>query len=359
MYAVILNVIRKIHRRLKLRVCLIVPILMALASAGWGQQIGQSGLSWQQRFLGILPLVKPDPKDPVVVTVDGTPITAAQIRDYAKTEERLLNATSTREVRAVYKDAAENLINRQLLIEEAHRRKITIPEAEVAERAREFQVQGLGGESVSPAGNAPDQTLLEQVRGSMEIEKMLDDEFAKHKVAPGEQEIEKYYNEHKDLFVQDPGEVRISHIAVKLPPNPTDAQKKAAEAKILKLRAQALKTRNFAELAKKNSDDPESAPKGGDLGYFRKGQLPPVVDNIAFSTSLGGISQIIESNMGYSFLKITERRGVTYAPLKSVKAKIAMVLLDYNQDYVVKQLLRKLAKNAKIKFTKAGPEEPG
>lgn len=339
--------------------CLIVPILLALASAGWGQQIGPSGLTWQQRFLGILPLVKPDPKDPVVVTVDGTPITAAQIKDYGKTEERLLNATSTNEIRAVYKDAAENLINRQLLIDEAKRRKVTIPEAEVGERAREFQVQGLGGESVSPAGNAPDQMLLEQVRGSMEIEKMLDDEFAKHKVAPTEQEIDKYYDEHKDLFVQDPGEVRISHIAVKLPPNPTDAQKKAIEDKVLKLHAEALKTRDFADLAKKNSEDPQSAPKGGDLGYFRKGQLPPVVDNIAFSTPVGGVSQIIESNMGYSFLKITERRGVTYQPLKAVKSKIAMVLLDYNQDYVVKQLLRKLAKNAKIKFNKPSAEEQG
>ncbi len=353
MYAVIRNVNRKDYRVTALRICLIVPILAALASAGWGQQIGQSGLSWQQRFLGILPLVKPDPKDPVVATVDGTPITAAQIRDYAKTEQRLLNATSTQEIRAVYKDAAENLINRQLLIQEAERRGIKIPEGEVAQRAREFQVQGLGGESVSPAGNAPDQTLLDQVRGSMEIEKMLDGEFSQHKVAPSEQDIAKYYDEHKDLFVQDPGEVRISHIAITLPANPTDAQKKAAEEKILELRAQALKTKDFAALAKANSEDPQSAPKGGDLGYFRKGQLPPVVDNMAFSTPVGGVSQIIESNMGYSFLKITERRGVTYAPLKSVKAKIAMVLLDYNQDYVVKQLLKGIAKKAKIKFNKA------
>lgn len=356
MYAVILNVKRKIDKPLNPRICLILAVLMLLASAARGQQIGQSGLSWQQRFLGILPLVKPDPKDPVVVTVDGTPITASQIKDYAKTEQRLINATSSAEIRAVYKDAAENLINRQLLIEEAERRGVKIPEAELAERAREFQVQGLGGESVSPAGNAPDKILLDQVRGSMEIEKMLDDEFARHKVAPSEQEIEKYYQEHKDLFVQDPGEVRISHLAVKLPPNPTDAQKKAAEEKILKLRAAALKTKDFAALAKKNSDDSQSAPNGGDLGYFRKGQLPPVVDNIAFSTPLGGVSQIIESNMGYSFLKITERRGVTYAPFKSAKAKIALVLLDYNQDYLVKQMLKQLAKKAAIKFSKS-PEE--
>lgn len=337
--------------------CLILAIAGLLASAPGApaQQIGESGLTWQQRFLGILPLVKPDPKDPVLVTVNDAPITAAQIRDYAKTEQRLINANTTEETRAVFKDAMENLINRQLLIGEANRRHITLPEGAVAERAREFQIQGLSGETVS-TGGAPDQILLDQVRGSMEVEKMLDDDFGQHKVAPTEHDIQKYYDEHKDLFVQDPGEVRISHIAVKLVPNATDPQKQAAERKILKLRADALKTGDFAALAKKYSEDPESAAKGGDLGYFRRGQLPPVVDKIAFSTPVGGISQIIESNLGYSFLRITEQRGVSYAPLSAVKSKIAMMLLQYNQEYMVKQLLKKLAKNARIKFNKM-PEQ--
>src|SRR5580704_16575085 len=215
------------YKRIPFMACLIVAIAAALASAPptGAQQQQESGLSWQQRFLGILPLVKPDAKDPVVVTVNGDPITVAQVRDYAKTEQRLINANTTEETRAVFKDAMENLISRQLLIDEAEHRGVKIPEGEVAQRAREFQVQGIGGETMTSTGNAPDQILLTQVRGSMEIEKMLDDEFQKHKVAPSEQDIQRYYDEHKDLFVQDPGEVRLSHIALKLPANATDVQK--------------------------------------------------------------------------------------------------------------------------------------
>jgi hypothetical protein len=56
--------------------------------------------------------------------------------------------------------------------------------------------------------------------------------------------------------------------------------------------------------------------------------------------------------LGFSFLKVTDRRGASYAPMTSVKSKIAMVLLDYNQDYIVKGMLKGLAKNAKIKFSK-------
>jgi peptidyl-prolyl cis-trans isomerase SurA len=344
------------HRALCLPALILIGCLCALPARAQVQiNLGTANLSWQQRFLGILPLVKPDPKDPVVVTVNGAPITAAEVNDYAKTEARLINATSTEETKAVYKDATENLIGRRLLIQEAQRRHITIPEPQVAIRAGEFKVAGLSGQEVSNSKNgAPDPQLLAAVRGSMMIEKMLDDDFRAAKVRPSEQDIKTYYEQHRDLFVKDPGEVQISHIAVKLPDNPTDAQKAAAHKQIEKLYKEAEHTRDFAALAKANSQDTQSAAKGGDLGYFRPGQLPPVVEKQVFATPVGHLTPIIESNLGYSFIKVTQRRGETYEPLTDVKAKIAIVLLDYNEEAVVKALLKKLAKKAKIEFHKVG-----
>jgi parvulin-like peptidyl-prolyl isomerase len=336
--------------------CLIVAIVAAVATAyPVRAQLGQSGLNWQQRFLGIIPLVKPDPKDPVVVTVNGAPITAAEITDYAKTEAQMINATSTEESKAVFRDASENLINRQLLLQEAARRKITVTDPEVAQRAREFQIGGAEGQT-TPQTGAPDAQLMNAVRGSMEIEKMLDDEFRAHHVQPTDAQIQKYYEEHRDLFVKDPGEVQLAHIAVKLPPNATDAQKKAAAEKIIKIYKEAQKSKDFAALAKQNSEDTESAAKGGDLGYFRPGQLPPVVDKVVFATPVGQLTQIVQSNLGFSFIKVVARRGETLSPLPEVKAKIAMFILDENEDAVVKALLKKIAKGAKIEFKKAPGE---
>ena len=340
-------------------ICLIVAIAVAIATAyPVHAQLGQSGLSWEQRFLGILPLVKPDPKDPVLVTVNGVPITAAEISDYAKTEAKMIGATSTQEMKAVFRDASENLINRQLLLQEAARRKITIPDPEVAQRAREFQIGGAEGQT-TPQTGAPDAQLMNAVRGSMMIEKMLDDEFREHHVQPTDAQIQQYYEEHRDLFVKDPGEVQIAHIAVKLPPNPTDAQKVAAAKKMIRVYNEAKKTKDFAALAEKESEDTESAAKGGDLGYFRPGQLPPVVDKMVFATPVGQVTQILQSNLGYSFIKVVSRRGETIAPLPEVKAKIAMFILDENEDMVVKALLKKLAKGAKIEFKNPPGQAPG
>jgi parvulin-like peptidyl-prolyl isomerase len=75
-----------------------------------------------------------------------------------------------------------------------------------------------------------------------------------------------------------------------------------------------------------------------------------VVEKQAFSTPVGKLSEIIESSLGYSFMKVTSRRGVTYQTLSEVKPKIAMVLLEYNQDQAVKALLKRLAQRAKIDF---------
>jgi len=312
-------------------------------------QTGDDQLDWRQRYLGIIPLVKPNPADPVVAKVNGTAITLAQADSYARTEARLLNANTTEETKAVWRDALDSIVGRQLLIEEAQRRKIVLRDAEVAARAREFQLASPSGQSLS-AGGAPDADLMREVRGSMAIETMLDLEFRSHSVKPTPAAIKSYYDQHQDLFVVDPGEIRISHIAVKLPPDPTDQQKEQAEAKIKQLYAEAGKTRDFAALARAKSEDAQSARNGGDLGYFHPGQLPPVVEKIAYATGTGHLSEIIASNLGYSFMKVTDRRGATYAPLKQVQPKIALVILDYNEQEAVDALVKQLKAKAKIEF---------
>ena len=111
----------------------------------------------------------------------------------------------------------------------------------MAQHARKFQIEGANSQTVAQnlsTGRAVD----ERGAGLVLIEKMLDDEFRAHHVQPTDAQIKDSYDEHRDLFVKDPGEVQIAHIAVKIPPNQTDAQKKAAEEKIIKLYKQALKS---------------------------------------------------------------------------------------------------------------------
>jgi parvulin-like peptidyl-prolyl isomerase len=81
------------------------------------------------------------------------------------------------------------------------------------------------------------------------------------------------------------------------------------------------------------------------------------VDKMVFATPVGQLTQILESNLGYSFIKVVSRRGETVSPLTEVKAKIAMFILDENEDAVVKALLKKIAKGSKIEFKNPPPGE--
>src|SRR5208337_554419 len=96
----------------KIGACLILAVVATLVAApGVRAQSGRDSLDWHQRYLGILPLVKPNPSDPIVAKVNGTPITLAEVDSYARTEARMVNATTTEENKRVWHDAVDNLIS--------------------------------------------------------------------------------------------------------------------------------------------------------------------------------------------------------------------------------------------------------
>ena len=78
-----------------------------------------------------------------------------------------------------------------------------------------------------------------------------------------------------------------------------------------------------------------------------------------FATPVGQLTQIVESNLGYSFIKVVARRGETISPLPEVKAKIAMFILDENEDMVVKALLKKIASRLRSNKESARGERSG
>src|SRR4029079_13954738 len=115
-----------------------------------------------------------------------------------------------------------------------------------------------------------------------------------------------------------PEQVRASHILLKTEGKDDAAVKKQAE----DLLAQLKKGADFAELAKKNSQDEGSAVKGGDLDFFGKGAMVPEFDKVAFALQPGQISDLVKSQYGYHIIKVTDRRAATTKSLADVRAQI-------------------------------------
>jgi peptidyl-prolyl cis-trans isomerase D len=157
---------------------------------------------------------------------------------------------------------------------------------------------------------------------------LLDPETLRPRVSVTDREIEAYYRDHPEEFKQE-AEVCASHVLVKVKASPEakdghpDAEAKAMAEKVL---AQARGGADFAELARKSSEDAGSAPSGGDLGCFPRGRMVPEFDQAVFSMEPGTISDLVKTNFGYHVIRLGSVREEGTLPLAGVKERIRQMV---------------------------------
>ncbi|MDR2788858.1 MAG: SurA N-terminal domain-containing protein [Candidatus Accumulibacter sp.] len=131
-------------------------------------------------------------------------------------------------------------------------------------------------------------------------------------------EIKSWYDSHLDRY-QQPEERRASHILIL--PGETGKDKARARAEEV-LKEVRKNSSRFAELAKKYSQDPGSAEKGGDLGFFSRGAMLKPFEDAVFSQKEGDVSDLVESDFGYHIIKVTAIRETRQRQLSDVRAEI-------------------------------------
>jgi peptidyl-prolyl cis-trans isomerase D len=161
---------------------------------------------------------------------------------------------------------------------------------------------------------APEQASIEYV--------VLDLTVLKKTVAVPDEDLRKYYTENASRYTAAE-ERRARHILVQAAKDaPADVRQKA-KAKADALLADARKNpAGFADLAKKNSDDPGSAPNGGDLDFFGRGAMVKAFEDAAFAMKPGEISNVVESDFGYHIIQLDAVRGGQKKPFEAVRAAI-------------------------------------
>jgi peptidyl-prolyl cis-trans isomerase D len=156
----------------------------------------------------------------------------------------------------------------------------------------------------------PEQAVAEYVVLSMDA---ISDQLT-----VSEAEIQAWYEGHRNQFEQ-PEERRASHILVASEKLGMDKARVKAEELLVEIRKNPGR---FAELAGKNSDDPGSASKGGDLGYFARGMMVKPFEDTAFALADGEISGVVESDFGFHIIKVSGIRAAKLKPLAEVRSQI-------------------------------------
>jgi peptidyl-prolyl cis-trans isomerase D len=146
---------------------------------------------------------------------------------------------------------------------------------------------------------------------------LIDVEALRAKTAVTPADVERAYNENIATYTS-PEQVRASHILFRLE-GKEEAAVQAQAGEVLK---QARAGADFAELARKFSEDEGSAPNGGDLDYFGRGRMVPEFDAVAFTLEPGQVSDLVKTPFGFHIIKVVDKKAGDVRSLDEVRPQL-------------------------------------
>ncbi|MCD6436139.1 MAG: peptidylprolyl isomerase [Clostridiales bacterium] len=175
---------------------------------------------------------------------------------------------------------------------------------------------------------------LERLRGhilkTMKIRQLLGS------IEATEEEMKSHYEEYKQNF-QKPAQVKASHILVKT--------EKEGNAVLERLKGEE----SFEDVAKAVSTCP-SKERGGDLGFFGKGQMVPEFENVAFELEKGSVSGLVKTQFGVHVIKVTDKTEVSESPFEEVKDKIKNEIISMKQAKTYQDRINKLRNKYEVEI---------
>lgn len=158
-------------------------------------------------------------------------------------------------------------------------------------------------------------------------------------------DIQRYYNQHQKEF-QTPAQVRVRHILIAVPAKADAKTVSAAQAKAEGILKQLQGGANFADLAKKYSDDPGSKAQGGELGFIQHGATVPEFDRTAFGLAPGQLSPVIRTQFGFHILQVETKQAAHVKSLDEVHDLIMANLMQQAQSQAAQTYAAKLQTQA-------------
>lgn len=236
-------------------------------------------------------------KGKAVATIDGEEITKDELY------ENLVSQYGA--------SALSTMISDKIVDLEAKKEKIKITDKEIAKEMKTL-IESYGDEETFEqqlaTTGATKSTLEKDIVKYLQTVKLLEP-----RIKISDEEIKTYFKENKDSLAQEE-QVEASHILVESKAEAKDLIEKLADGK------------KFADLAKEYSTDTASAEKGGELGFFGKGEMAEEFEKAAFSLDKGKISDPVKTSYGYHIITVTDKKGAKKANLKDSKTEITATL---------------------------------
>lgn len=253
-----------------------------------------------------------------LVTVNGKAITQQEVdSELMQATQGRFNQVPADKQKQLRNQVLEQLIAKELIFEDAKKTGIM--------KTKDFKDEY--------------KNVLKRVKKELAIQIWQKKELGKVNISG--REVKKYYNDNKEEF-NEKESVHARHILVKTEDEAQDIVKQLKPLSGKKLQDK------FIELAKNKSTGP-SGPKGGDLGYFSKGQMVPEFNKEVFSMNVGTISAPVKTQFGYHVIYLQDKKDAKTRSYKEVKPFIEQRLKMEKFKSVMQNKMQALKKKATIK----------
>ena len=242
----------------------------------------------------------------------------------------------------------DSLIDQELLYQDSQKQHMQVDKKAVDEKYDEIKKRFKTEQEFKDAIAKMDVTEAEirsQLKKGLAIDELLKTKVVKD-IQVTEEEAKKYYDEHTDQFKQAE-QVKASHILIQVAPDASDEKKTEAKKKITVVQEKLKKGEDFAVVAKESSEGP-SKSRGGDLGFFQRGQMDKSFEEAAFALEPGKVSDVVETRFGYHIIKVDEKKPEATLAFSDEKDKIEQFLKQQKTREKIESYLEGLRKNAKI-----------
>jgi parvulin-like peptidyl-prolyl isomerase len=251
----------------------------------------------------------------------------------------------------------DDLLRKRLIAQEIERRRIVISPTDIDDRTeiefeRILRQNNLTEEQAAQILQRQGRTLesfKRELRQAVELhlqtERLRD--LVVGPIEPTEQELSAYLEEHREDY-DTPEEVHARHILIRVPEGASEAEIAQAKKQIEDIKKELENGADFAELAKKYSQDPGSAPNGGDLGFFRRGQMVREFEDAAFSLEPGQISDPVRTQFGFHLIKVEEKKPAQHPELAQIRERVLKDYIAAERTRRFEQFYADLKAHAKI-----------
>lgn len=328
--------------------------------------------------------------DRTLATVNGDMISLSEFEKNASgILEQFRRATPQAEqtperVNDIKKRVLDQMIDDRLLLLEAKRKQIKVSQLEVDDGVKKVRTRfekptgGIDEEAFNKELQKEGLTFDEfrkRIQDQLLTIKLIDQEVKSKIPPPTDADIKGLYDTIDAILRDKPipgghtsseldelrslaravdrrfGErARAQHILIAVAPDAPKSERDAALSKAKDVLSQLKKGADFKDLAKKYSDDPGSKDRGGDLGYFSRGDMVPEFDKAVSALNVGQVSDIVSTNFGFHIIKLLEKKAASPMSLDEIKDDLREYLYQQRGAKRFETYVKELRAKADIKI---------